>query len=229
MSTICTRTMAMLILGILVSLIGSQVPAVTISTDFSNTTTGEFPSDWTNIDSMGTWVVDESDELILTSASDDSTVVWDTPGTLTDFTVSATFHNGSGRAGIVGRSQDADNYYVLRIAGTTYLDLYWNTSSGYGRIAHVALDPDYVYDDMCTMSMTFDGSDISGEVRNSSDVIMGEFAISDTHIASGKVGLRANSTTFGCSEFRVDFVPEPSTVALLISALAGLLIARSKR
>ncbi|HBO43110.1 MAG TPA: hypothetical protein DD670_04085 [Planctomycetaceae bacterium] len=236
MTTVCTRTIAILMIGIAVSLVGSSVPAESITvyhTDFSDTTTGEVPAGWTVVDAYGTWEVDDNDELTLSAVSDDSSIVCDAAGVLTDFTVSATFHNGAGRAGLVGRLQDADNYYVLRVAGTTYLDLYWiGANDAYERMKHVALDPDYVYGEMCTMSLTFEGSTISGEIRNASDVVMGSFTDEDTRIASGKAGVRANALSFGCAEFTITApapIPEPGAVALLISALAGLLVVRRKR
>ncbi|MBN2218626.1 MAG: PEP-CTERM sorting domain-containing protein [Pirellulales bacterium] len=234
MTTVCTRVIAILMIGIVVSIVGSSVPAGTLySTDFSDTTTGELPAGWTVTDAYGTWEVDENDELTPSSISDDSTVVWDTPGAFTDGTITATLHNGSGRAGVVFRAVSDEVYYVARVKGLTYMEVYWNDPNqgvGYGRIANVALDPDYVYGDMCTLTVTLDGSSITGEVRNSSDVVMGSFDIVDEHItAAGYAGVRANDTSFGCDTFQIDVVPEPCSVALLFSALAGLLIARRGR
>ncbi|MBN2578293.1 MAG: PEP-CTERM sorting domain-containing protein [Pirellulales bacterium] len=231
MKTFSFRIMAILVMGMVVSLVGSPVSAeIVYSTDFSDTTTGELPTGWSADDGYATWTVDENDELAPSDVTDDSSTLCEAAGTFTDGTITATFHNGYGRAGIVGRVVDDETYYVMRVKGETYLEVYWNTSTGYGRIVNLALDPDYDYDDMCTATLTFDGENISGEVRNSSDTVLGSFNIVDNHITSaGYAGVRANDDSFGCDTFQVDVVPEPGTVILLISALVGLLIVRRKR
>lgn len=232
MRTVSTRAIAILIVGVVVSLVGSQVPAGTIyQTDFSDTPTGELPAGWSMADSFGTWKVDVNDELIVNPVSDDSVALCPV-GALTDFTVSATFHFlSAGRAGVVGRVVDADTFYSLRVRhvrSKPTLQLYWQDGKDYQQLGgNIVLNPAYVYGDPCTMSLTFEGSNITGEVRNASDVLMASVVVTDDRIASGTAGVRANHTSYGCSEFQI--VPEPGAVVLLISALAGLLIVRRKR
>jgi hypothetical protein len=238
MTTVSTRALAILIVGIVV-LAGSSVLAEGIPyyTDFSTTPTGQLPEGWANMDANATWTVNDADELVRATvvSGEDSSVVYTASGMLTDFTVSSKFHfteSSSARAGVVGRQSSAEVFYVARVTGTTtnYVDVYWNDPSqgtGYGRIVHQALSPGYISNDMCTISLKCEGSNIGVSVRNSSNVEIGSKTVVDSHITSGYAGVRSNTDAFGCTEFQV--IPEPGAVALLISALAGLAIVRRKR
>jgi len=228
MTTVSTRVFAILMIGIVVSLVGPSVPAGTIYyTDFTNTETGQFPVDWIAMDTVATWSVDAADELVVSSASDDTLAVYNSPVTLRDFTVSAKLHfnrtSSTYRGGLVGRVQNADSFYALRLYGTR-LELYVFPAGvrlTYDSYEYPTSGP------MITMSMTFDGSSITGEVRDMSGTLLADVSATDTTWTSGTAGLRAKTSSFGCAEFSI--IPEPGAVALLISALAGLLIVRCKR
>ncbi|MBN1852377.1 MAG: PEP-CTERM sorting domain-containing protein [Pirellulales bacterium] len=221
MTVFNTRIIVILVVGIPVSLAGSSLSAETLYyTDFSagydtNPTDG-IPDNWTtDHDGFAFWNIDpSSEEFISYGASDDSLATYDglvsggvAASTLTDYTVSATFHKAGGRAGLVGRLQDAVSFYTLRVRDTNRLELYWvGPNDTYERIGFSYMEPTYVNDDVCKMSMTFSGSDIICEVRNSSDEVMAEYTVTDTTYASGTAGLRSNTDTFGCQEFSIQSV-----------------------
>jgi len=103
-------------------------------------------------------------------------------------------------------------------------------SPSYGTLGYLSVSSgDWALDDWITMSMTFDGSQITGELRNADNEVISTLVREDTRYTSGKAGLRIDTTNFACSEFTVTApIPEPGTVALLFSALAGLLMVRCK-
>ncbi len=149
---------------------------------------------------------------------------------MTDYTIEATFRKSpnAGFTGIIGRSQSTGfSFYMARLNDDNTMQLYRFVDSAATQLGgDVTTTEDYASGDVWTILMTFSGTQISAQILNDSDTVVGSIVQTDSTFSSGYSGVRGSDPsvweTFAIS------VPELSSFSLLMGGF-GLLVVMTRR
>jgi len=223
----------------------SQAASVLYTTDFPGTATQ--PSGWTvvgggtatgtgngwRIDDNGAYRFQNPDTAVnglshYTGALEGGTAY----NALTDYTVEASLRRSAGAVvGLVGRMSSNDTFYHARIFTVNNLpslQLYKFVGLTVTQLGStVTLNPAYIADSLWRLVLDFNGTTISTSAYDESNTLAGSIVVTDTAIASGAAGVRAQGTG-RYENFTISVVPEPSAALLAGLGLLGAAAVRRR-
>lgn len=224
----------------------SQATTVLYTTDFPGTATQ--PDDWTVIDGgtvTGTgvgWRIDDNGAYRYQNPDTGINALSHYTGPLeggiaynelTDFTIEATVRRSSGSVvGLAGRISTSNTYYharIINVSSIPRLQLYKfvGGSPAVQLGSNVTLDPTYVADAAWRLVMDFNGTTISAYAYDESNTLAASIVVTDSSIASGSAGVRAQGTG-RYESFTISIVPEPSSALLAGLGLLGAAAVRRR-
>lgn len=224
----------------------SHAVSVLYTTNFPGTETQ--PADWVVISggtSSGTgpgWIIDDSGAYRYQNPDTGVNALSHYTGALeggiaynalTDYTIEATFRRSGGSVvGLAGRISTTNTYYharIFNVSSVPSLQLFkfvGGTATQLG--SNIALDPAYVADSAWRLVMDFNGTTISTYAYDEMNTLAGSISVTDTSIASGSAGVRAQATG-RYEDFTISIVPEPSSALLAALGLLGAATVRRRK
>lgn len=150
---------------------------------------------------------------------------------LTDYTIETSFRKSPsvGFTGVIGRSQTSgESFYMARLNGDNTMQMYvFNNATPTQLGSDVTTTDDYESGMVWTLRMTFSGSQISAQLFNESDTLVGSIVQNDSTFASGYSGVRGSDPTVW--ETYSITVPELSISSLMMGSAALLFVTTRRR
>ncbi len=223
----------------------SEAATVLYTTNFPGTATQ--PAGWTVIDGgtvtgTGTgWRIDDDGAYRYQNPNTGTNALSHYTGTLeggtafnalTDFTIEATVKRSSGSVvGLAGRISTTNTFYharIINVSSVPSLQLYKFVNGTATQLGgNITLNPTYVADAAWRLVMDFNGTTISTYAYDESNTLAGSIVATDSSIASGSAGVRAQGTG-RYESFTISIVPEPSSALLAGLGLLGAAAVRRR-
>ncbi|HBR95459.1 MAG TPA: hypothetical protein DEA90_14960 [Opitutae bacterium] len=208
------------------------VTAQTYFTDFPEAESS-MPSDWVVRASSG-FAVDSGGDFRFTGSGNGLAEYRPDPANgfdaLTDYTIEADFRKsaGSNFTGVVGRSQSSGlSFYMARLNGDNIMQLYVFDDGAATQLGgDVTTSDDYLSGETWTIRMTFAGTQISAELLDESDTVVGSIVQTDATWSSGYSGVRSSEPSV-YENYSIT-VPELSSFTLMMGGM-GLVFSLVRR